>query len=241
MTQDPLASGAISSVLAWLVATPIMVSVLIGAFGLLFEKTDESIPRWYLGWVSVCVLVFSPFRYIVLLLLIGAAYPVQSPAALASTIPLMFYTPIVFGVLVFVGIGLPILVTHWVAFRDFKTPVVGTGRLIVGALTAPVCMAGGYLLFFWILPFAGASVHWLRATDVIGATNGPASFAYEHVLKIGLPLPLRTYYVDVTESDRDMLRNHVASFFLGDRAEAHYVMLAYPDLYAKLTTAAPQD
>jgi hypothetical protein len=51
-----------------------------------------------------------------------------------------------------------------------------------------------------------------------------------------MPLPVARYYEEVTVSDRDMLRNHVASFYLGRQAEAKFVKLSYPVLYQKLTT-----
>lgn len=76
----------------------------------------------------------------------------------------------------------------------------------------------------------------LRAENVIGATNGPVYFVYHHALKYGMPLPVANIYEDVTASDRDMLRNHVASLYLGRRAEARYVRLAYPALYDKLAS-----
>jgi hypothetical protein len=53
-----------------------------------------------------------------------------------------------------------------------------------------------------------------------------------------LPLPVAGHYQGVTISDRDMLRNHVASFYLGDRAQAKYVKLAYPALYESLTVGS---
>jgi hypothetical protein len=133
---------------------------------------------------------------------------------------------------------LPLVLTTLVGFGSLRTPQISRGRLVLGALVAPVTMAGAYLLFFWLLPFAGWTVHWLRADDVIGATNGPAYAVYDVALKHFLPLPIAGYYVDVTTSDRDMVRNHVASFYLGRGAEAFYVSESYPDLYAELTASS---
>jgi hypothetical protein len=235
MPPDPFASGLFSSVLAWLFCIPVILSLVAGALGMLFEKTDDQIPRWFIVWIVLCVVALSPFRYLALLTLIGTAYSVQSFGAFISVFPLAIYIPIVFGVLCGVGVVLPLLFTLRMAFHNLKDPVVSQARLVLGSIVAPANMLGGYFLFFWLLTYAGKTVHWLRAEDVIGATNGPALFVYQHALKYAMPLPVVGYYQDVTASDRDMLRNHVASFYLGERAEARYVKLSYPTLYEKLT------
>lgn len=235
MAADPYASGTISLVLAWMFSIPVILSLVGGGVGILFEKTNDDVPRWFLVWLVLCVLVLSPFRYIVLLMVIGTAYPVQSLGAAISVFPLAFYVPIVFGLLCLAGFVLPLLLTLAIAFQGLASPVVTKSRLLLGALVAPVNMVGGYILFFWLLTYAGMTVHWLRGEDVIGATNGPALFIYEHGLKYGLPLPVAGHYQNVTQSDQDMLRNHVASFYLGNQPEAKYVKQAYPSLYEKLT------
>jgi len=61
---------------------------------------------------------------------------------------------------------------------------------------------------------------------------------YDHALKYVMPLPIAGHYQDVTVSDREMLRNHVASFYLGSQAEAKFVKLSYPALYERLTSRA---
>lgn len=238
MAPDPFASGTASLVLAWLFTVPVILSLVFGGISMLFERTDDEVPRWFLVWMTLCLLILSPFRYVLLLTIIGTAFPVQSFGALVSILPLGIYVPIVFGILYFAGLVLPLLLTLRIAFHDLKSPVVTQGRLVSGALIAPLNMIGGYFLFFWLLTYAGMTVHWLRVDDVIGATNGPALFVYEHGLKYAMPLPIAGHYQDVTVSDRDMLRNHVASFYLGDRAQAKYVKLAYPALYERLTVGS---
>lgn len=222
-------------ILAWVAGVPTIVGLLIGAVGMLFERSDESVPRWFVFWLMLCVLIFSPFRYELLLLIIGTSYAVQSGHAFLTLVPLALYIPIVFGLLLFVGVGLPMLITLRLAFGKLSAPVVSKGRLIFGSVLAPLSLAAGYMAFFLILPYGARTVHWLRAEDVIGATNGPALATYSVVLKHGLPLPLRAFYTEVSTTDAEMLRNHVASYYLGGQAEATYVKTAYPDLYAKLT------
>jgi len=202
----------------------------------LFERMDPSIPRWFGIWLAVCLVVFSPLRYIILQVIVASAYAVQSVGAFISIFPLALYVPIVFGILYLIGVGLPLYVTLRVAVGNLKTSQMAKGRLALASLTAPVVMLVGYTAFFWLLQFATLTVHWLRAEDVIGATNGPAYVSYHLVLGHLMPLTVMGYYAEVTHNDRDMLRNHIASFYLGEKSETRYVRLAYPALYARLTT-----
>lgn len=236
MTADPFASSTLSLILAWVLTIPFLLGVLGTGFSMLFEKADDQIPRWFVVWIIVCIVVFSPLRYMILQVIIGTAYPVQSLSAFLSLFLLTFYIPIVFGLLYFIGVGVPLLATVRLSFGKLASPVITKTRLFFASILAPVAMSAGYVGFFWLLQYAAYSTHWLRADDLIGAANGPATVAYSGALKYLLPLPVSGYYKDVSNTDRDMLRNHIATFYLGRGAEARYVKLAYPELYRKLTT-----
>lgn len=235
MNPEPFASGSLSLALAWIAGVPTILALVGGAIGVLFEHGDETVPRWFVFWIMLSVLVFSPFRYMALQLLIGASYVVQSGRAFLTTFLLALYIPIVYGLFFFVGVGLPLLITAKAAFRNLDAPVVSKGRLMLGSVLAPFAMGLGYLAFFWLLPYGAMSTHWLRPADVIGATNGPALGVYSVALKHAMPLPVREFYIEVSGTDFEMLRNHVASYYLGTEAEAEYVKTAYPELYQRLT------
>ena len=237
MNSDPFASGWLSLMLAWMAAVPIIVSALYGGFGMLFTRVDKAIPRWFVVWMAVCIIVLSPLRYVVLQWIVASAYPVQSVGALFSTFWLVFYLPIVFGLLFFIGVGLPLYLTLRIPFGNLTSPRTTIARRILGSLIAPLNAWGGYLLFFWLLPFAADTVHWLDPADVIGATNGPAQVTYSLGLKYVMPLPVKNYFIEVSHTDREMLRNHVASYYLGWRGEAGFVKLSYPALYQRLIQA----
>jgi hypothetical protein len=241
VNSDPFASNTLSMVLAWIFATPVILTVIAGGVEMLFSRVDEAVPRWFVVWMTLCILVLSPFRYIVLQLIVGSSYAVQSVGAFFSLLALGAYVPIVFGLLYFIGVGLPLVLTLRVAFGSLKNPKATKGRLVVGSVIAPLNAVGGYLAFFWLLQYAAFTVHWLQADDVIGATNGPAAVVYSLVLKHFTPLPVKGYYTEVSNTDREMLRNHVASFYLGWRAEAGYVRLSYLDLYTRLTAQSRSD
>ncbi len=222
-------------ILAWIVAGPVVIGVLTAGMRILFERTDHGVPRWFVVWMTLCVIVLSPFRYIVLQLVVASAYPVQSVQAFISVFPLALYVPIVFGLLYAVGVGLPLYVTLRVAFGSASKQAPSTGQLIIGSAIAPLSSLAGYFAFFWLLHFAAFTVHWLRADDVIGATNGPARVTYS-VFGFLMPLPVKGYYTEVSNTDRETLRNHVASYYLGWKGEARYVRLSYPALYQRLTS-----
>lgn len=235
---DAFPSSSLSLILAWVCSIPLILTAVTGGVGLFFERVDRSIPRWFVIWLFLCILALSPLRYILLQGIMASAYPVQSVRAFISTFLLALYVPIVFGALYFVGVVLPLIATLRVAFGDPTSPRLTRSRLALGTALAPVNAVGGYLAFFWLLQYAGWTVHWLGTKDVIGSTNGPATAVYKLIEPV-TPLPLAGWYTTVTATSTDMLRNHVASFYLGDRREAEYMHDAYPALYESLTKAEP--
>jgi hypothetical protein len=78
VNPQPFASSTASIVLAWLLVVPVLLGMISGAYDMLFGKIDEGVPRWFLRWTMLCLIVLSPFRYMVLQTLIATAYPVQS-------------------------------------------------------------------------------------------------------------------------------------------------------------------
>src|SRR5207247_6677133 len=139
-----------------------------------------------------------------------------------SSFSLVFYVPIVFGLLFLIGVGLPLYLTLRIPFGNLTSPKTTIIRLILGSVIAPLNAVGGYYVFLWLLPYAALTVHWLNPYDLIGATNGPAAVTYS-MLKYVTPLPVKEYFIEVSNTDREMLRNHVASYYLGWQAEARYV------------------
>jgi hypothetical protein len=230
MGSDPFHSSFLSLALAWICAIPFLVGGVSALISVVFERTG-GVPKPFMLWLLGCVLVVSPFRYIVLQVLLAAAYPVQSFGALFSVIPLAIYVPIVFGLLFMLGVGLPSYIVVLIAAGRAASNAVSRGRLWLAAAVAPFAMAAGYVAFFFALEYGAFSTHWLRAHDVIGATNGPAAFVYSHGLGNLMPLPVAGELTPVVHTDRDMLRAHVASYYLGRREFTRYVHDAYPELY----------
>jgi hypothetical protein len=239
MPADPFASSTVSLVLAWACALPFLIYTVSTAGALLISKTP-GVPKWFLIWTGICIVALSPFRYIILQFLFGAAFPVQSWRALLSSMGLVVYVPIVFGILFAIGLVLPLIITLWVGLGNLDSPRTSGFRLLAGFIVAPVASSLAYVLFFWALQYAAISTHWLRADDVIGSTNGPAQVVYGLGLGRVLPLPVSGLLTSVTRTDRDMLRNHVATYYLGRREFDRYVHEAYPALYNSLR-AAPNE
>lgn len=238
---DAFASGTLSLVMSWICVVPLLISFTTATYSLLTEKAAD-LPKWFILWVFACLVFASPLRYIVLQLIVALSFPVQSWRALFSSLPMAAIGPLAFGAMAFIGVGLPLLVTHYaVQGRKGSTDKVGAGRLAIGFVVAPLSAALSWPIYFIVLQFAAYSTHWLRAADVIGATNGPALTTYTYVLGKVLPLPINGDLESVTKTDRDMLRNHVASFYLGEREYARYVSKAYPDLYQSWPLVKPEN
>lgn len=231
MLQDQYASSQLSQILSWIVAGAVIVTLLAWLIGSIAVLRDAS--RWMLPlglWVVLTQSVAGPLGYVVLLLLLAAAYPCQSVWAMLSTLLLAAYVPLILGWLLMLGIVGPLFLAYRIAFDWGAGPSFSKPRIATAFVLAPLAAIVGYALLFLSLPLAAVGTHWLREVDVIGATNGPATVAYSTVLKHTATLPVPTYFTGVTRDDRDMLRNHVAGFYLGGTQRAAYVSRAYPAL-----------
>ena len=226
--NDYFESHTISLILTWVLSIPIIVGLIAAAIGFLFEKS-EGTPRFFTIWLLICLLLFSPLRYILLQLFIATAYPVQSFGALLSTVILSFYIPIVFSILYAIGLGLPLLGALTVA--GFKDPTSKI-RLWLSAIVTPViCIIAGWL-YFLVLPYAAYSTHWLSPQDVIRATNGPPEYFYKYVAEPMTPVQFPGYVREMGPenlSAKERLRSHVAAVYLGEKAFSFFVYKSYPE------------
>lgn len=175
--DDYFQSHSVSLILAWLFSIPIILGLISGAIKILFEKTP-GIPRFFTVWLVICVLLFSPIRYILLQLFIATAYPFQSLRALLATLILAFYIPIIFSIICSIGLGLPLLGT--IAIAGLKDPPSKI-RLWLSGIAAPIIFLIAGWLYYLILPYAAYSTHWLNPRDVIRATNGPPEYFFKYV------------------------------------------------------------
>lgn len=230
MTPDVFNSSVISSILSWLLCIPIMIGIA-GWLLTSFQKHD-GIPRAFSIWLVVCLLIFSPIRYLLFLVAAATCYIVQSFPAFFTMFVLAFYVPIVFGLLYAIGVGLPML---------SLTPILGKSerltfrRGLAASVVLPVVCLIGSFFFHLALPYAGWTVHWLNARDVIRATNGPTAFVYRYFASIGTPTALPRYFERTPQKAEDLLRCHVAAVYLGDRQISYFVAHQYPELYRQMT------
>jgi len=232
--EDYFQSHTLSIVLTWLFSIPLIIGLVGLVLGFIFEKT-EGVPRLFVIWLVICFVLLSPLRYILLQLFVGIAYPFQSFRALLSTIVLALYIPIVFGILYTIGIVLPFLgILAIVGFKEAISKI----RLWLSALAAPIIFFIASYLFFWVLPYAAYSTHWLKARDVIRATNGPSKYFYTYVVE---PFGFITFPRYVEEmgfdnlSSKERLRSHVAIIYLGEKEFTYFVYKSYPEEYKRKT------
>lgn len=236
MTSDPFSSGPIASTLAWVVSVPALIGTFAAVANMLFGPRESGVPRWLLFWMALCVLIISPFRYIVLQVLLTGAYLVQSPTAFLSGIWLTALAPIVIGLSYAIGIGAPLFAVTLIGTPKASTSTLSPVRLAAVAVATPVLLMVGRIAFFFALFWLGWPFHMLRGRDLIAATNGPVLAYYSAVISPMEALPVGHFYRDVSDSDRAMLRNHVAAIYLSNDDEIGYIRAAYPTLYLDATT-----
>jgi len=230
MSPDYFESSSVSGILSWVFAIPVAIYLI--AFGLrsLLERT-EGMPAMYIAWLFLCIVVLSPFRYILFQVVAGVAFPFQSFVALLDTLPLVLYVPIVLGVLYAIGLVLPVFLITAIASTRYQ---VKRTRLLLSSLLAPLVVYLGTLLFFLALPLGSWTVHWLKAEEIIPATNGPAFLTYQYVARWGMPIQFSTYTRTVAQNDKEMFRSHVAAMYLSEREQVRYLKHAHPDFYETL-------
>ena len=233
MNPDYFQSHTISLILSWIFFVPMVFGAIGGIVYLLFEKIEEGIPRTFLIWMLVCVLVFSPFRYIILQLILYEAYSIQSISAFISGLILTTYIYFIFCPLWAVGMALPGVGV--IAIIGFKNTTSKT-RLILASVAAPFLFLIGSFLFFNILPYAAYSTHWLKAENVIRATNGPAEYYYKYFARWEVELNRKQYgkELGLNLTSKDLLRAHVAASYLSKEQLAYYISKAYPELVKRL-------
>lgn len=230
MNQDPFEPHLVSLVLSWIVTLPLIIAIFATLFQFFLKK--EELPRILTVWFGICLLIFSPARYMVFQMAVGFAYPFQSISAILSTFILAVYVPIVFGILYAIGVGLPMLASVLVFAKD---ATVKKWKCVLWAVLLPLCLSVGSFFFYKALPLAAWTVHWVDARDVMRATHGPAFYIYKYFAMIGTPHSMPRYFERTPGKTEDFLRCHVASLYLGRREEAYFVKKQYPELYEELT------
>ncbi len=105
MSSSVFDSNWFSLTLSWLFSIPILLS-LIGWGIAIFIKHDN-IPLYLTIWLGICVLVFSPARYLVFLTIAATSFPFQSFTAFIDSLILAIYVPIIYGILILIGICIP--------------------------------------------------------------------------------------------------------------------------------------
>ncbi len=239
MTPNVFDSGIVSSILSWMLCIPLLFGILQWVAS--FFLKHKGVPRAHSIWLCVCLILLSPARYLLFQVVAAACYAVQSPQAFLTLFLLVLYVPILWCLLTAVGLGLPLVALFPI---QGKSGTLAGGRAVAASVVCPLLCLISSLLFNLALPYAGWTVHWLRARDVIRATNGPASVFYRYVvssfgLYIGDPVPLPKFYSQTPQQPVDLLRCHVAVIYLGDEQKDYFLAHQYPELYKQMTGETP--
>ena len=237
MTTDLFSSPIISQILTWISSIGLIVAIILFPVSMLFEK-QEGIPRIFTIWLLICILLFSPFRYILLQLFIAIAFPFQSISGFFSFFLLALYIPIIFGILYAIGLGIPLLATFLIAGK--KEPLSKI-RLFLAGIAAPIVFLVFSAIYYNILPYAAYSTHWLGTKEVIRSTNGPSYYFYRYAVEQFTPLQFPGFTKDIgmeNMSTKERYRAHVAIVYCGNKQYWYYIYKAYPDYFEKLKHGA---
>ncbi len=231
--EDYFQSHTLSTILTWLFSIPLIIMIFIYPISMLFEKIEGH--RFFIIWMFVCAVLFGPLRYMVLQLFVAIAYPFQSLRALVTLFILVIYIPIVFGILYIIGVALPFLSAF--AIVGFKE-TISSLRLWLAVIAAPIIFLIATFLFHLVLPYASYSTHWLRAEDVVRATNGPSEYFYRFIVEPIDPIIFPNYVNEMgydNLSSKERLRSHVATLYLGKEEFSFFVYKSYPEEFKRKT------
>jgi len=233
MDSDPFASPMISQILTWTFSIPLICGILIYPASVLFKKQENVVFRIFFSWMLLCLLLLSPIRYILLQLLGAIAFPCQSFDGFLATFLLAIYIPIVFGILYAIGLGIPFLLIYLIVGKNDPPSKL---RLFLSGIAAPVIFFICSTIYYYILPYAAYSTHWLGPNEVIRTTNGPPYYFYRFVVEPFTPLQFSGIVKDIGYENmtaKERFRAHVVSVYCGDKQHAYYVFKSYPDYFEK--------
>jgi hypothetical protein len=228
MRPEVFESSTLSLILSWVLCLPIMLRMIAWILGL-FAK-QQGMPWLFSAWLGVCMLIFTPVRYLLFQFALASSYMVQSFDALTSVLLLAIYVPIVFGILYFIGIGPPLLLAMAILKGQERMTF---GRGLAASVAIPIAGIISSLIFYWALPIAGGTVGWLKVKDVMKATNGPPALIYKHFTSPFTPTMLPSFIEETPQKDIDFLRCHVAAVYVSDKKIGYFVKNQYPDIYEK--------
>ncbi len=233
MMLDPFASPMISQILTWIFSIPLIIGIIVWAVNMLFEN-QEGVPRIFIFWILICLILFSPVRYILLQLFTAIAFPFQNFSGFISTFLLAFYIPIVFGILYAIGLGVPLYLIIVIVGK--KEPLSKV-RLFLSGISAPIIFLIFSSIYYNILPYAAYTTHWLGPDELLRSTNGPSYYYYRYAVEQFTPLQFPGFADDIgleNMSAKERFRAHVAQVYCGNRQYWYYVSKAYPDYFEKL-------
>lgn len=215
---DPFAAHIVSLILSWILGVFFLVGLIVCTVGFVFDDNEEaSLGRFASFWFMLCLLVFSPIRYLLLQFLLSETFAVQSLSAFFVTCLVATPAALAFGLLYAVGVGLPLLAVAGIAAFRQKQVQPSPLRLILAGLAMPFAFMLGNQMFFSLLPYAAYTTHWLDGKTILKATNGPAEYYYGVVAEWELPfLPTHLDKYD-GECARDRLRAHLTDLYLGEK------------------------
>lgn len=229
MPTDFFESSTVSVILSWLIAASVFVT-LFQTLLLVLPKYDY-VPRIISIWIGICIILFSPLRYIFFQVDLALSYSVQSFGAFFSSMLMSLFVVPVFTIIYLIAIGSPIATAFLLLSNQARVSVLR--GLLVCLLVPAVCLVSSSS-FYWGLYYAGDVIGWMvKPKDLIKATNGPAAVLFKYVASPLSPMVVPKIYSETPQRDIDLVRCHVASTYLNDKKFSYFVKHQYPEIYEK--------
>jgi hypothetical protein len=224
-------SSNLSIILSWISCIPIIIGIIAFILGIFWKH--KGIPWLFSSWLGICLLVFSPARYLIFQVALASSYAVQSLGSFASTFILSIYVPFVYFILCLIGIGLP-AISVFVLFKSNKCESIG--KIMLSSIIFPVVCIISSHLFYTALPVAGKTIGWLSVKDVIKATNGPPALIYKYFSSPYASTIIPNFYKNTPQKDIDQIRCHVLAIYISKKKWLYFIKYQYPEIYDKVVS-----
>ena len=201
MEPDIFDSNLFSLIISWIFSIPLFIAIISFIITIFLKNDNDSIILQI--WIGLCIIALSPLRYCMFLIIASSSFPLQSLSAFIDFIILSLYIPIVYALLGGLSF-LPFLAI----FKLFENPK--TWKNIIIAVTFPVVCLISSLIYYNLLPYAGKTIGWVSAKNIIRATNGPAAFYFKYAVAPFDIIQLPAFYDQTPMRDIDKLRCHIA-------------------------------
>lgn len=235
MNPDNLNPSTLSIIFPWLFTIGILVLFLMAIFSQLltiYVSTSDLMSYTFNTWLTICILVISPIRYMILQVIIWFSLPFQSWHSLFLTLIWLIPNSLIFGFLVFIGFFAPYFIVLHISGLN-KHSYVPNIRLIITMFVTPIIFFIFTYIYLLVHPIQYFTTNKYSVTDFIRAANGPGLVYYETVGSLFLPIHTPVFVPELKPNLKVFYHLHIASTYMTREKEMYFYYNYYPEIYNK--------